>query len=171
MYQYQGSDLQKERITKGVCRCGSQGDVYNLAALLRRDRIAAPKEMVTNLSTPKVPKARGEREPPGSGAGKTYIFAVGEDLEVHIALDSDRQDAGAVKHETLFHNADVLAAGEICIEDGVISALNDHSGSYGTDAELEANPGFARAVLSACEKHKFPVTVNLRTKLENLTRA
>jgi hypothetical protein len=169
MYRYQGSDLQTERLAKRECRCGSEGPIYNIAELLRHDRIGAPNEMAVNLSTPKVRKTRGEPEPANSGYGKTYIFAISEDLVIHIALDSERRTTGAVKHETLFHNADVLAAGEICIEDGIVVSLNDHSGSYGTDAELETNPDFAGSVLSAFDKHGVPVAPNLRAELESLT--
>jgi hypothetical protein len=51
-----------------------------------------------------------------------------------------------VKHETLFHNANVAAAGEVSFVMGRLASINDHSGSYGTFGELESDPAFARAV-------------------------
>jgi hypothetical protein len=140
-----------------------------LGSLVNNDRITDPNYRGINLSTPGVVKSFSEPPPPGSGYGRTFIFAVSEGQEIHVAADSERALPNAVKHETLFHNADVLAAGEICIRDGVIFALNDHSGSYGTVGELETNSDFARAVLSAFDKHRLPVDPNLRSELENLT--
>ncbi|MGO8925420.1 MAG: hypothetical protein ACLQU3_00640 [Limisphaerales bacterium] len=125
--------------------------------------------MLEPLSTPKVRKSRSENLPEGAGYGRTVIFAVNEELDVHVARDSDRALGGAVKHETLFHNAPVLAAGEMCIEEGVVMGLNDFSGSYDTDGELEVNPAFAGAVLKAFEKRSLPMGEALREFLQNMT--
>lgn len=100
MYQYEGSELQKDRIAKNECRCGSQGNVYDLTVLLRNGRIVEPPQMMSSLSTPKVRRSRTEPAPIGSGYGKTYIFAVDEDLECHAAPDNERRLVEAVKHET-----------------------------------------------------------------------
>ena len=168
MYTYQGSSLQQERLVKDECRCGSQGTVHNLAGLLREGRIADPAQMDTNLSTPEVRTLRDDPEPPGGGPGKTFIFAVDGDFEVHAAPDGERALAHAVKHETLFHNADVRAAGEICIQDGVVLNLNDHSGSYKTVGKLETDSDFAEAVLRAFDLRGLPLDSLLRNRLENL---
>jgi hypothetical protein len=167
MYRYHGSTEHEKRLVAGRCRCESQGEVHNLPALLREGRINDPHQMENTLSTPEVRRSRSEPDP-GGGYGKTFIFAVSEDFEIHIAPDSDRALEGAVKHETLFHNADVLAAGEICIRDGIIAGLNDLSGSYGTDGALETNPGFADAALLAFDKHGLPVREILKDELGNL---
>jgi hypothetical protein len=74
------------------------------------------------------------------------IYAVSTTLVVHIAFDGVRGATDAVKHETLFHNANVAAAGEVSFVMGRVSNLNDHSGSYGTFGKLASDPAFARAV-------------------------
>ncbi|MEY2500622.1 MAG: hypothetical protein QOI07_956 [Verrucomicrobiota bacterium] len=168
MYTYQGSSEQQKRLAKDECRCGSQGIVHDLAALLREGRIVDPMQMEINLSTPDIRTLPDDPLPPGGGYGKTFIFAVDKDFEVHVAPDSERANAHAIKHETLFHNADVRAAGEICIQEGVIVNLNDHSGSYKTVGKLETDSDFADAVLRASDLHDLPVDSVLRHKLENL---
>jgi hypothetical protein len=70
-------------------------------------------------------------------------------LVVHIAFDGVRGAPDAVKHETLFQNANVEAAGEISFVMGRVSSINDHSGSYGTYGKLVSDPEFARAVRRA----------------------
>jgi hypothetical protein len=170
MYRYHGSEVHKERLAMGRCRCHSEGKIHDLAALLQKGRITDPHQVGSNLSTP------GVRMPCcgfGSSAGgdaEIFIFAVDEELRIHIAQDTDRAVAGAVKHETLFHNADVLAAGEICIRDGIIAGLNDHSGSYGTRGALETDREFADAVLQAFSTNDLPVSEILRDELENLRK-
>ena len=76
-----------------------------------------------------------------------------------------------MKHETLFHNADVLAAGEIHIRSGVIAGLNDHSGSYGTAGALEENPEFSTSVLSAVERLSLPIDEATRQYLQQLSQS
>jgi hypothetical protein len=78
--------------------------------------------------------------------GPKIIYAVSEELVVHIAFDGVRGLAGAVKHETLFHNANVAAAGEVSFVMGRVAKINDHSGSYCTFGKLQSDPDFARAV-------------------------
>ena len=168
MYKYEDSSTQQYRKPRGECRCGSKGAVYNLAALVQKGVIFEPTRMLNPLSTPQVSKSPSAPKPEGSGYGKTYIFAVSENLDIHVAPDSERRMPDAVKHETLFHNAHVLAAGEICIQDGVIVDLNDQSGSYGTLGALETNPQFADAILRAIKKHSLPIDQQLNDRLEQL---
>src|SRR5258708_2275670 len=118
MYQYHGSSVQTNRLANGICRCASQGQIHSLSVLLIEGRILDPSAMAKPLSTPPIRKLRSDPEPAGGGFGRTFIFAVSEQFEIHVAPDSERRWDNAVKHETLFHNAPVLAAGEICIQDG-----------------------------------------------------
>jgi hypothetical protein len=87
---------------------------------------------------------------------------------MNVAPDGDRPTHNSVKHETLFHNRDVLAAGEICIQNGQIVDLNDCSASYGTYGELEATPQFADVVLSVVTQHHLPMSDLLKHDLQQL---
>jgi hypothetical protein len=106
--------------------------------------------------------------PAGAGYGKTFIFAINRNLEIHLAPDSDRTLAEAVKHETLFHNEDVLAAGEISIENGIVTGLNDHSTTYKTYGFLETDTSFSQAVLDAFTHNGVPLHPLLQERLLNL---
>lgn len=165
MYQYHGSDEHAKRLASGRCRCASNGPVYDVVALLRDGLLLDPRDMQSLLSTPEVRPDPNAAYPPGSGYGRTFIFAISEDLDVHVAPDSDRGLQNAVKHETLFHNAHVLAAGEIFIKNGIISGINDISGSYDTIGELLITPDFARNVLNAFLIKNLPFTPSLRDRL------
>lgn len=132
MYSYQDTVVRLERERNGRDHCASKGSVFDLAAL------------VNDL---------GEALDPGrtgalldNSGGPTIIYAVSTRFVVRIAFDGVRGTADAVKHETLFENANVAAAGEVSFVMGRVSALNDHSGSYGTFGKLESDPAFARAV-------------------------
>lgn len=124
---------------------------------MNNGHIVDPQHLGNNLSTPEVIRSFDDAPPFGSGPGRTFIFAVNTDCEIRVAADGVRAAAGAIKHETLFHNADVLAAGEIHIRDGIIAGLNDHSGSYGTVGRLETDPAFATALLDAFARNNLPV--------------
>jgi hypothetical protein len=167
MYRYHGTKENTKRLAEGRCRCASEGRIHDLKELLTKGRILAPPTLSMPLSTPQIKKLKSDPEPIGGGYEKTFIFAVNEQLEIHVAPDSDRCSQNAVKHETLFHNADVLAAGEICIQDGVIVNINDHSGSYDTIGDLESNPAFATAVLEVILKHGFPIDPELKDRLQD----
>ena len=169
MYSYHGTSQHRTRLADGRCRCESQGRVHRLDALLSRGLILAPPALADPLSTPQIRRLRSDPEPIGAGYGRTFIFAINEELEICIAADNDRQLHNAVKHETLFHNANVLAAGEICIQNGIILNINDHSASYSTIGKLEADPAFAQAVLGAIARHAFPLDPQLKDLLENLS--
>jgi hypothetical protein len=95
-----------------------------------------------------------------------FIFAVSQNFEIRIALDHLRAVDNAVKHETLFHNANVLAAGEIYFEEGVVIDINDRSGSYRTLGMLNT-PDFARAVLTAFRQNGIPMSESLEGFLED----
>ncbi len=170
MFVYHDTPENQRRLSLGICRCASSGPTYDLKSLVDKGRIKDPHNKAVNLNTPDVRILRSDPEPEGSGYGKTLIFAVNSDYEIRIALDSDREVVGSVKHETLFHNADVLAAGEIAIHDGIITRINDISGSYVTDGALEAKPSFSVAVLKAFNLLALPVDPMLREQLEHLTQ-
>lgn len=169
MYNYHESDLNSGRLKKGICRCGSdeKGKVFSLNGLVQGGVILSPPEMEAPLTTPKV-KSASDPNPAGAGYGKTFIFAISEKHEIRIARDSDRNEPDAVKHETLFHNADVLAAGEIAIDAGVVTGLNDHSGTYVTHGHLETNPEFLEAVLTAFTQNGVPLDPLLKERLTDL---
>ena len=172
-YNYDGSTRNDERLKQNICRCGSEerGRVFNLRRLIAKGgKIYSPMDMTLPLCTPEVKKSPSAPIPPDGGYGKTFIFAIDRNLEIHVAADCDRLEPNAVKHETLFHNADVLAAGEICIKNGVVVALNDHSNTYQTYGSLENKADFAKAVLDAFQKHSVPVDSGLKTKLKELAK-
>ena len=99
-----------------------------------------------------------------------FIFAVDRHYRVRIAVDGDRPgDANAVKHETLFHNASVRAAGEIEITNGLVTNINDLTGSYRLRGYLESDPDFAGAVLRSFSDNSIPVDVRLRHYLERMS--
>jgi hypothetical protein len=62
-----------------------------------------------------------------------------------------------VKHETLFHNAAVRAAGELEVVDGVVTGVNDVSGTYQTRGMLDLDRSFASAVIRAMTEADLPV--------------
>lgn len=84
---------------------------------------------------------------------------------MHVGYDGRRGEANAVKHETLFHNADVLAAGEIKVTNGVVVGLNDKSGSYRTMGRLQTDRRFARAILNAIDGAHAPLSDVERARL------
>ena len=67
----------------------------------------------------------------------------------------------AIKHETLFSNAPVSAAGEIFITSGVVVHVNASSGSYNCDMDEQ----FVGAVLEAIRIAGAVITDDLRRKL------
>jgi hypothetical protein len=169
MYRYHGTSEHTNRLAQGRCRCGSDGQIHNLKALVGQGRILEPPALAHPLSTPQIRRLKSDPEPIGGGYGRTFIFAVNETFEIHVATDSDRSVGNSVKHETLFHNADVLAAGEISIQNGVVVNVNDHSGSYGTVGELESNPAFAHAVLEVIARHALPIDPQLKDRLHSFS--
>jgi hypothetical protein len=132
MYIYQDTPIRVERERKGLDHCASQGSVFDLATLVNSEGKAVhptnPGVLLDNSDGPRI------------------IYAVSSDLVVRIAFDGVRGAADAVKHETLFHNANVAAAGEVSFVMGRVSSINDHSGSYGTYGKLASDTAFTRAV-------------------------
>lgn len=63
-----------------------------------------------------------------------------------------------MKHETLFHNDPVEAAGEMRLADGVVVEINDRSGSYGTTGLMRVDRRMALAVLTAMRLANVPMT-------------
>jgi hypothetical protein len=109
MYDYHNTDTRAERLAKGSDHCGTAGPVYDLARLVRRDRVEDPHLSGDLTTTPE----------------RRLIYAVSSDLRVHVGFDGNRGTPHAVKHETLFHNDPVEAAGEIQFADGVVVEIND----------------------------------------------
>lgn len=98
------------------------------------------------------------------------IYAVAENFQVNVAFDTRRGTPGAVKHESLFQNADVRAAGELEIEDGVIVEVGDISGTYGTQGRLQTDHTFADAVLTAIDTIGAPLDAGERRRLRRRAR-
>jgi hypothetical protein len=135
MYIYQDTPVRVERERKGLDHCASKGSVFDLASLVNSEgEVVHPTNPGVLLD---------------NSAGPRIIYAVSRDLVVHIAFDGVRGAADAVKHETLFQNANVEAAGEVSFVMGRVSGINDHSGSYGTYCKLASDTAFARAVRRA----------------------
>lgn len=150
MYSYHDTPLNLDRIEKDICRCKSteEGRVHNLIDLLNDGEIKIP-----------------DQNHDGSDLESKLIFAVCKEYTVHVALDGDRPTPNSIKHETLFHNSDVRAAGELFVQRGVINSLNDHSASYSTYGLLESDPDFAAAILQVVEISQIPISEALRIQL------
>ena len=113
--------------------------------------------------------------PPLQQYGESYIFAVNLDYRLRIATDGGSRQSdnrNLVKHETLFHNADVRAAGEIEFREGVVVGLNSESGSYNQLGEdlLETDPSFSAAVLRALQDVGARVHETLANELRTKAR-
>ncbi|HVR41598.1 MAG TPA: hypothetical protein VMU84_21055 [Thermoanaerobaculia bacterium] len=145
---------EASRKAKGQDHCASQGQVFDLRGLLANGLIHDPAGMPLSAGTA---IASVERK---------LIYAVDENFAIHVGFDGVRGTLDAVKHETLFHNADVRAAGELEVEAGVIIGVNDVSGTYRTAGRLRADPLFADAVLTALDRIGAPIEPNERATLE-----
>jgi hypothetical protein len=132
MYIYHDTAVRLERERKGLDHCASKGSVFKLSTLVNTEgKVVDPRhpgELLDNSAGPKI------------------IYAISAELVVHIAFDGVRGAADAVKHETLFHNANVEAAGEVSFLMGRVSGINDHSGSYRTFGKLASDLRFRRAL-------------------------
>lgn len=149
MYDYHNTDTRAERLAKGCDHCDSAGPIYELGRLVRRDRVRDP-EFESDLTTIH---------------GRQLIYAVSSDLRVHVGFDGTRGTPDAVKHETLFHNDPVEAAGEIQLEDGVVVGINDRSGSYGTTGLMRVDRRMAQVILAAFEAAHVPMTEGVLSSL------
>jgi hypothetical protein len=169
MYIYHGSLEHQKRLRTGRCHCASEGVVHPLSPLILGGLVRNPADLGSFLSTRPVNGILADRSSPTSEL-PLFIYAVNVELDIHIAPDGVRGQFNAVKHETLFHNADVLAAGEIWIAEGVVSDLNDFSGSYDTGGELQTNADFSRALLSAVDKCGVTISSALRHQLTQFSQ-
>lgn len=162
MFYYHDSAENHRRLAAGICRCQSQDQdrVVDLRDLVQGNRLRSVHSPDELLDAPVVNGSDDHLEKPYK-----FIFAISQDYEIRIAMDHLRTIDNAVKHETLFHNADVLAAGEISFRDGIVIDINDRSGSYGTLGMLDTAPGFAEAVLTAFEQNGIPVLDSLQELL------
>ena len=156
MFTYEGTLKQRERIEKGLDHCTSGGKVYNLADLISGEKVRDPTRQGRRLS---VGRSVGKRR-------RVLIYAVDENFRLHVGFDCERTISDAVKHETLFQNADVRAAGELEIADGVIVEVDDISGTYGTPGRIQTDPFFADAVLRALDGCGAPIKESERERLE-----
>lgn len=161
MYSYNQSEIEKDREAKGTNYCASAGVVYELASLVVGGLAMTPPAKEIPLSTPALRLH-----------GQTYIFAINAAYVLHMAADGGNRSANnknLVKHETLFHNADVWAAGEIQFREGIVVAINSLSGSYnttGTDL-LEYDWQFAAAVNRAFAQSGIRVSPELHAYLSS----
>ncbi|MGH9419750.1 MAG: hypothetical protein ACRD3J_07250 [Thermoanaerobaculia bacterium] len=155
MFKY---DRLKEasRRAKHEDHCGSNGPVFQLGSLIADGLIRNPNDRSRTLTA-------------GASVGK-LIYAVDQNFAIHVGFDGVRGTPGAVKHETLFHNADVRAAGELEVEAGVIVEVGDISGTYGTPGMIQIDPLFAEAVLIALDDIDAPVEPSERRRLERRAR-
>lgn len=160
MHKYHGTPLHSDRVLKGICRCGSGARSYDSSEILTDGRVRDPRDGLSMLTS----------DPIGRGPTRSYMFiyAVNAEHRIRFAPDGNRNAADSVKHETLFTNADVLAAGEIQFTDGVVTDINDLSGSYGTQSVMESDPTFARDLLAALERAGIPVSSVVAARLNSL---
>jgi hypothetical protein len=155
MYSYHDTPERQQRLAKGTDHCRSAGEVYEISELIDEGRIRDPDEPTKLLTA--------QRD---MGSERLFIYAVDSGFEMHIGVDGKREQRNAVKHETLFSNADIRAAGEVDFSRGVISMLNDASGSYGTRGMMDVDPSIADSILVALERSNAPVRQSVRRMLE-----
>lgn len=136
MFRYDGSQTEADRLAEKRDHCKSEGaDVISLAARTKAGLV---------LDGDGRPLTAQRHRP-----GGILIYAISTRSEMHVAPDGERGSPNATKHETLFHNAPVLAAGELTLTAGVIDSINDKSGTYGTSGYLATTKSFREAVLRA----------------------
>ncbi len=154
MHKYHDSAEHSRRLGCNECRCQSGGRTYASHELVHQGVILDPR----NLALPLTSDAIGHGPP----RTNMFIYAVNETYDFRLAADggSPRSQAppDAVKHETLFQNADVRAAGEIMVVKGVIVEINSQSGSYDTKDALQNDPEFASDVLIALSQGNIPAS-------------
>lgn len=161
-YRYQGTRIQAERLQNVRDHCPDTGAVYNLADLVDRGHVMDPSVRGSKLTT----------SPLLGGPQGVWIYAVDNEKVIRVAPDGTRGGvAPQVKHETLFHNADVEAAGEIYIEAGEIADINDRSGSYGTENDLSDDGAVGRrfrgALLRALNDSGAAIRLNVVGRLHD----
>jgi hypothetical protein len=155
MFTYDGIKAAERRV-RGQDHCGSNGPVFELGSLIIEGAIRDPADLSSAL-TAGVSVTRKKQ---------SLIYAVDENFTIHVGFDGVRGQPDAVKHETLFHNADVRAAGELEIENGVIVEVGDISGTYGTPGRIQTDPSFVDAVLRSLDRIAAPIERGERRRLE-----
>jgi hypothetical protein len=143
-----------DRESRGLDRCGSAGAarVLDLARLARDGRAIDPGTSLP-LTTPPLESA------------DVWIFAVREG-RLRLAQDGGSRMGGnlppdAIKHETLFANLPVNAAGEIQFRDGQVIGINTQSGTYPFTFDAD----FKGAILEAIMQSGVAIHPTLRSRL------
>jgi hypothetical protein len=147
---------EASRRARNEDHCSSKGPVFEFGGLLVDGLIRDPADPAAPLTA-------------GRSVGKhrqALIYAVDENFAIRVGFDGVRGRPDAVKHETLFHNADVRAAGELEIKAGVVVEVGDISGTYGTPGRIQTDPLFAEAVLTALDRIGVPIERGERRRLE-----
>ena len=158
MYEYEGGRIQAERLAAGKDHCASSGPVFEISTLVVAGRIIDPDDREKPLTT------RSTR------FSRVMIYAVDGKYQMNGAVDPVRGTPNAVKHETLFHNAPVLAAGEVDVDDGIIVGVNDRSGTYQTRGMLDFDSSFANAVARAITDANVPIAPTTMSLLKKKAR-
>ena len=165
MFSYDDSVIRQERLLRGADHCASTGKVHVLADLVRGGRVVDPRDARRPLTT-------GGTSPM---TASVLIYAVDANFNIHVAFDGVRGTPNAVKHETLFHNADVRAAGELTVRDGMIMRVSDQSGSYRTSGHMEIHiVSFEHGALTSRPLPSAPFpspTLNVSSKMAVNKRA
>jgi hypothetical protein len=147
---------EADRRASGTDHCASKGIVFALKQLISNGEIRDPQDGRQALTAGRsVDATRG-----------VIIYAVDQNFQINVGFDGVRGNPEAVKHETLFHNADVRAAGELEIDKGTIVEIGDISGTYGTAGRLQTDQTFADAVLTALDNISAPLDAAERRRLE-----
>ena len=141
--------------------CKSSGATYDLRESVVDALVMSPPDKKEPLTSP----ALGLH-------GETYIFAVNMAYDLRFAQDGgDRTPSKSdiVKHETLFHNDDALAAGEIQFKNGMVIGINAASGSYNPMQEdlVERDPRFSMALLKAFRRANVQLDITLEENLRS----
>jgi len=170
MYVYESTDHQRQRIDQQRDHCGKRvphAPCYPLASVQSDGLLRDPTTGTLLTSCP----ISNSADPTATKDGlEVYIYAVSQSMEIRISVDGVRGTLNAVKHESLFDNESVLAAGEIWIEHGIVKDINDHSGTYLCRGELRSTPAFANAVLNALERSTLRTAQPLLNLLRRLSK-
>lgn len=154
-------NVEIKREKEGTNRCKSPGaasKVFNLHNLIRNGKVSDPISHMPLTS----------RIGPVEATLPKWIFAVRENT-IKVALDdagsrehrSDPFPQNAVKHESLFSNEPVSAAGEIEFTDGVATDYNNLSGTYLIPMDQDFKGSLRESLIS----NNIPFANVLQTRL------
>ncbi|MFJ5644459.1 hypothetical protein [Streptomyces sp. NPDC093223] len=79
-----------------------------------------------------------------SGGGQ-YLWAVGADGKLRILVEASRK----IKHSVLFRGGPVRGAGDVIIENGEVSMINDQSGHYYPLLDLDVPESYLQSGVDA----------------------